>query len=253
MYKRKVLFICEGNSDEPKFLRLMMKKTFPLYKYEIYSYNTTIHTLASKLKKDYQDFDSGDTEIALILRDMENDIEKKKLLSATYSDVILAFDFEPQHDNPDFEMVARMLSYYTESSDMGKLYINYPMMQSYRHLKSIPDENYVTRIASPINYKEIVSNENALGDLSKYGYDTYIKIAIHNVRKACYILTGENKIPTREEYLSINWNEVFEKELSHYNQTKTILVLNTLILSIIDYNPTIFFNQIFRHPEKYIY
>ena len=53
MHKRKILFICEGSSDKPKFLKLMMRKVFPQHKYEIYSYNTTIHTLAAKLKKDY--------------------------------------------------------------------------------------------------------------------------------------------------------------------------------------------------------
>ena len=44
MHKRKILFICEGSSDEPKFLKLMMRKVFPQHKYEIYSYNTTIHS-----------------------------------------------------------------------------------------------------------------------------------------------------------------------------------------------------------------
>lgn len=253
MYKRKILFICEGISDEPKFLRLMMKKTFPLDKYEIYSYNTTIHTLAAKLRKDYQDFDSGNTEIALILRDMEIDPDKKKLLSGKFSDIILAFDFEAQHDAPDFETVKRMLSYYIESSDMGKLYINYPMMQSYRHLKALPDFNYITRMASPIGYKELVSQESTLGDLSKYGYNTYLKVAVHNLKKAWHIMTGENRIPTKEEYLSIDWTEIYKKELDYYCTTKNIYVLNTLILLIIDYNPTTFFTLINKHPDKFVY
>lgn len=253
MHKRKILFICEGSSDEPKFLKLMMRKVFPQHKYEIYSYNTTIHTLAAKLKKDYPDFDSGDTEIALILRDMETDEDKRNLLSGFFSDIILAFDFDAQHDNPDFGMVKRMLSYYTESSDMGKLYINYPMMQSYRHLKRFPDQDFTTRTASPIGYKELVSNQSELGDLSKYGYDTYIKIAIQHLIKVWYIITGENKIPTKEEYLSINWNTVYDKEMDLYSQYKNVFVLNTLILSIIDYNPTTFFNQINKHPEKFQY
>lgn len=34
MHKRKILFICEGSSDEPKFLKLMMRKVFPKHKYE---------------------------------------------------------------------------------------------------------------------------------------------------------------------------------------------------------------------------
>lgn len=68
-----------------------------------------------------------------------------------------------------------------------------------------------------------------------------------------YIITGENKIPTKEEYLSINWNTVYDKEMDLYSQYKNVFVLNTLILSIIDYNPTTFFNQINKHPEKFQY
>ena len=58
-----------------------MKKTYPGFRFRIYSYNTTIHTLASKLREDYHDFDSGDTDIVLILKEMEECNEKRMLLS----------------------------------------------------------------------------------------------------------------------------------------------------------------------------
>ncbi|HJJ90147.1 MAG TPA: hypothetical protein O0Y05_03830 [Methanocorpusculum sp.] len=251
MSDRNILFVCEGSNDEPKFLKALMKKTCPEYNFKIYSYNTTIHTLAYKLRKYYPDFDSGDTDIAAILKDLEEDEEKRSLLSERFSDIILAFDFDPHHKNPDFEMVERMLTYYVESSDMGKLYINYPMMQSYRHVRSLSDMEYLERYASPRGYKELVSKESGIGNLSQYGYNSYMKIASLNVNKAWYFLTGGNRFPSREEYLSIRWSDLYAKALDHYKKTLLSPVLNTLIFFKIDFNTQVFFNQLVRHPDKF--
>lgn len=68
MVERKLLFICEGDIDEPNFINRLMEKCFSSCKYEIYSYRTTIHTLASVLKNNYSEFADGDTELKLILR-----------------------------------------------------------------------------------------------------------------------------------------------------------------------------------------
>lgn len=57
MAERKILFICEGNKDEPRFLKTLMKKAFPFLEYSVYSYQTNIHILASRLEEDYPDFD----------------------------------------------------------------------------------------------------------------------------------------------------------------------------------------------------
>lgn len=35
-----------------------------------------------------------------------------------------------------------MANYFTESTNMGKLYLNYPMVEAFYHMESIPDENF---------------------------------------------------------------------------------------------------------------
>ena len=56
-----------------------MGKSFPSQRYSIYSYQTNIHILASKLEDEYPDFDINEMDIALILRNLETDAEKTKL------------------------------------------------------------------------------------------------------------------------------------------------------------------------------
>lgn len=41
-----------------------------------------------------------------------------------------------------------MSDYFSESTDEGKLYINYPMVEACKHFKDIPDDEYITRAVS---------------------------------------------------------------------------------------------------------
>ena len=251
MVERKLLFICEGDIDEPNFINRLMEKCFSSCKYKIYSYRTTIHTLASVLKNNYSDFADGDTELKLILRELEPNPNKKAMLSEQFTDTILAFDFEPHHDHPDFDMVRKMLAYYTDSTDMGKLYINYPMMQSYKHFRSLPDPTFLSREASPIGYKDLVGRESCFTDLAKYDYRTFISIAVHNLYKAWKILKYGKQRQTPEEFEHIDWIAIFDNEMEKFRISQKVDVLNTLSFFVIDYNPSTFFREISKHPEKY--
>ena len=56
---------------------------------------------------------------------------------------------------------------FADSTDMGKLYLNYPMIESYLHLKSIPDEEYMNRKISVSlqpgdKYKGLVKSESVI-------------------------------------------------------------------------------------------
>ena len=253
MAERKILFICEGNNDEPHFLKKLMKESYPSYKYKIYPYRTTIHVLASILSKYYPDFDNGETDIQAILREIEEEANRKQLLSETFTDIILAFDFEPQHDHPYFDIVRRMLLFYIDSSDMGKLYLNYPMMQSYKHHPELPDKDFLIRTASPLNYKELVGKESNFTDLTKYDYKLFVSIVLHHLSKAWKLCNKKSNLPTVNEYYGIQWTDIYDIQLKKFEKDKDVYVLNTLLFSLIDYNPTAFFTEVQRHPQNYVF
>jgi len=92
---------------------------------------------------------------------------------AYYSDILLIFDFDP-HD-PQFSdyKISEMINFFVESSDMGKLYLNYPMVEAFYHMKSIPDEEYNSYTVSmdeliTKKYKQRVNCENRNHDYSKF-------------------------------------------------------------------------------------
>ena len=251
MAEQNILFVCEGLEDEPVFLRKLMEVSYPSLPYKIYPYRTTIHTLASKLELDYPDFDSGEVDIQSVLKEMEVEEERRNLLSSNFTDIILAFDFDPHHDRPKFDMVKRMLAFYTDSTDMGKLYINYPMMQSFKHFCAFPDSEYAERCSSPYKYKERVGRESRFTDISQYKYDTFVRIAVQNIKKVNKILNGSYTLPTEESYSQIDWKQIYQKELGLFQESGETHVLNTLCFFLIDFNYARFFSMVNRHREKY--
>lgn len=102
-----ILFITEGTIDEPEFLKKMIKVCYRNKNYNIYSYNTTIHTLIQKLFIDGKI--DEDIDIRLALRENEQDEEKRKILSKKYTEIFLMFDFEPQHNKLMFKEIEQML------------------------------------------------------------------------------------------------------------------------------------------------
>lgn len=242
MNKRKLLFITEGKIDEPKFIDKVFSKCYSNIKYEYYAYSTDIHTLARLLFNGSNDIDEY-LDIKGILRENEKDEHQRKKLSDIYSDIILVFDFDPQGNFPEFSKVRKMLKFFNDSTNNGKLYINYPMMQSYRHINRYPEEdiefkNRKVKISDCVNYKEIVNKESALNNLNKYQYPKIMKIVGYQLKKVNYILNGVYEVPNVEKFKSMNLDEVYNIQCKNKDNNGWIYVLNTFVFNIIEYNPS---------------
>ena len=77
--------------------------------------------------------------------------------------ILLIFDYE-RHD-PYFseDKINKLQLYFRDSTDAGKLYINYPMLESYQHLESIPDYNYAER-SVPVSLQPGYQYKNLVKD-----------------------------------------------------------------------------------------
>ena len=155
-------------------------------------------------------------DIQRVLKEDEKVEYKRKILAQAYSDIILVFDFEPHYEKPEFEKVLKMLYYFDDSTNNGKLYINYPMMQSYRHIIKYPEEDigFKERKAESKDgavYKEIVNKESCIKNLNKYNFPLIMKIIGYQLKKSNYILNNNYEIPTDEDFYSINLNEIYKK------------------------------------------
>ena len=166
----------------------------------------------------------------------------------------MVFDFEPQQDVPRFELIRKLLNFFNNSTEAGKLYINYPMMQSYRHFNTLPNPEFKNTTISKKDaksYKKIVGEVSKFQNIDHHSYGLFISLAYHHLLKLNFILTGKFELPNKD--FVYNWNQVdlFDIQYKMLKEEGYIYVINTFALFVVDYNPTEFYNQITKHKAKY--
>lgn len=233
MGKSKILVIVEGAKTDFNLMTRLLSVYGISETHQIVSYNTNIYTLYNQLPDSYDEYDNID--LLQILKEREKDESKRALLNERYSDILLIFDLDPQA--PDFapEKVIKMTSYFTESTNMGKLYLNYPMVESFYHMSDIPDEKYNEYIVALDDlknkkYKQIVHNICRDGDYAKFASDKKeCSIVIkQNIEKAKLIINNDENMP--------NSIDILNKQLDLLSSKKIISVLCTCVFYIAEYN-----------------
>ena len=84
---------------------------------------------------------------------------------------------------------------------------------------------------------------NILKNYSKCDFNTFINITKMHLMKANFIIDGEYIIPSENKYFNWNNTELFDIQINNLLTTGTIKVVNTSILSSVDYRPSLFFNN----------
>ena len=227
--KSKVLLIVEGEVEEPRILGSESHGLLALMgaNYEIVPFASSIYELYEAYKNgEYDDLVSYlRTEKGL---NIPNDILSKNAFSAIY----LIFDYDPQYQKYSDEKIIELLQLFDNETELGKLYINYPMVEAYYHLLKLPDEDYYDRRISlkGLNgktYKHLVNTTSCLK-----------KNQIRNLQLCHIIMHNYNKckkIESNNEEL-INYETILTKQIEMKNTINEIYVLSTFPLIVIDYN-----------------
>lgn len=169
--RNQTLLIVEGNHEKNELFWLIFK-CFPeihISMDNVWIYGTNIYMLYEDIVKEYgSDWVENEDDI-----DLPYIISKKKQWEAlrykiNFTNIVLVFDYE-RHDTGFAEQkIVAMQNYFTDATDMGRLYINYPMIESYQHLKALPDTDYAERkipttMQPGREYKALVKKESIIG------------------------------------------------------------------------------------------
>lgn len=241
--KTKILLIVEGAVEE---IRILGNNTYGLLKlfdsdYEIVPFCNPIYEL-------YEGYKNGDfDDIVQYLRFNKGlDIPKDVLSKNAFSAIYLIFDFDSHYQKYSDEIIKDILDTFDNETNNGKVYINYPMVESFYHLTSIPDKEYNDRVIclqykNGEEYKKLVNCKMAFKK-NKISKELLELIVLQNYDKAIKIMGG-----LAEE---INYCTILEKQIEMKNSSKNeIYVLSTFPLMIIDYNNDIL-NIIKANVEK---
>lgn len=240
-----ILIIVEGAKTEYKFFNSLSKK-FGL-KFEIYCLKTNIYTLYKKIKE--LDFN---VDIKELLAEIHP--EKKDLLSKKFAYTYLIFDCDAHHTKKDdnrsqkeivqsnIDKLLEMVKYFVDETDptIGKLYINYPMMESYRDCdKFFEDEYALASVKSEqmSEYKKQVANKKLNSKhVDKYEKAEFSLLILQNLYKLNFIQCNTWDKPNYENYLIYsNAEKILNKEQEIFLKEDILLVINTSLFLITDF------------------
>lgn len=273
-----ILFIFEGKNDEPRLYKTL-KEIFHFELNEegiLHYYCSNIFSLYDTIKE-YGVFD-GSVNLINVLKEeaakhkeVKSDLDRIKY-SYEVSEIFMFFDYDIRKQDEKNKLtieqqnakILELFNYFeNESLDSErngiKLYINYPMIESYRFFKKeLPDEdlkNYTFDLMSGKSFKQIVNEETYYKNLKYLCFDLHksgeLKIPEDkdraerirqnwlflkdlNIKKAHFICTDNYSIPENKD--TINQKNIFDKQIEKYvTLNHEIAVLNAFPLFWFEY------------------
>ena len=260
-----ILFIFEGKDDKTYFESI--KRLFFPEKSDTFvcTYNSNIYSLYTKLQD--HDMLHGMLEVNTVSVFKEILLERgdetlKDIREDEVSEIYLFFDYDFQEKARTLEennkRLTELLEYFTDETGRGKLYINYPMVESLRYTKELPDNDYWQYTVTRQRCQE-ESFKHQVHEFSFYGANLeYIILTIKpaddeakkqektdaakqnwqhlivmNVSKSNYICNDKNEIPEEVD----KQKDIFDNQLSKYVETEDckVAILNAFPIFLFEY------------------
>ncbi len=275
-----ILFIFEGKDDEPSLYKTLKyifhfelneKEILHYYCNNIFSLYDTLKSYAADELDDSVDLVNVLKEEAIAHKKANTDLDKIKY-SSEISEIFLFFDYDIRKQDEknkltieqQNEKILELFNYFENGSINSerngiKLYINYPMIESYRFFKKeLPDEdfkNYTFDLMSEKSFKQIVNEESYFKNLKYLCFDlnkigelkipkdkarvekirqNWLFLKDLNIKKAHFICADDYSIPENKD--TINQQNIFNKQIEKYiTPNHEVAVLNAFPLFWFEY------------------
>lgn len=248
-----ILFVFEGEKREPAIFATMERLFFPERKSHIYcSYGNNIYSLYRKLKED-PDLDFLPVLYASAKDKTFWDYRKK------IDEVYLFFDYD-KHDQSAIDAhLQEMLEAFNNETAKGKLYVNYPMVESLFYTKELPDvlfDEYTVPIKQLSSFKKKCADFNTYKSFdfcllppnifTKYSEDqetcckrcreNWQHLQSQNVQKAHWLCTQQKNICLTTIPKPLDQKNILEQQIHKYVLPRQeVSILNAFPLFLFDY------------------
>ena len=257
--EKTILIIIEGEKTEKQifvniekiFFNYDERKRADVIPIVLLPAKQNIYMLWEKLKDDEY------LDVIELLR--EQDDEAAKILELYERDNIaetyLFFDYDSQHLNKAdkekyYQAIPDMLQIFSDETDLGKLYINYPMVESLRDMDNSGncEMHCVVKLDEISNYKNIVGSITAFHDARKYDYTIWQLFCQRAARRAdclvnnkkpgcCHGIQEISSVEVENFPKAYTQDVLYESELCNYTCNGEVLVLCSIPLFLLDYFP----------------
>lgn len=247
-----ILFVFEGANREPEIFESIEATYFATPRdgnRVVFTYNTNIYSLYSHMSRLGAGADIVD---CIKSRAADPNAEIMKYRSEDFAEIYLFFDYDFHHHpsgqpliiDVNINKVLTMAKYFNDETGSGKLYVNYPMIESLNYTKALPDTRYfryTATVQESKQYKKLTNDYSVYGnyehlDVNRKGVEEvkclWRYLIIQNVVKAENIEKG--KIAMRKKGNKVDAQFLHERQIKKYGKEK-VGVLNAFPLFLYDY------------------
>ena len=259
MSKPVKCFIVEGEDRDYRFIQ-DMSSVFFKGRYELVTIflaaEQNIYMLYNRLKED--DFE---TDLIEILRE-ENKQAEEALTGIDRQDideVYLMFDYDihqrnlSEDEDPN-DVLEKMLQFYNNETENGKLYISYPMVEAlydYQDGYCEPYSDCRYPIARIAQYKQMsgMNNPHASHHLKKYEEWKMI-LSVYGLRIQC--LFDVERLDYQFYRNSVTVESIFHKQRKYIDADQAVFILSAFPEFLLDYfKPDFWAKHVNRHKKKF--
>lgn len=171
--RNKTLVVVEGKHEKENMIRIIFSvfSEISISYDNIVIFDADVYDLYKSIVDEYgEDWDAYDCEIDIPYLISNRKGYNEKLDKRNFTNIILIFDYERHDTSFSFEKITRMQKHFTNISEDGILYINYPMVESYLDMPEIPDDEYIDRQIS------VTMRPGEVYKKAVYGYSAFWKV-----------------------------------------------------------------------------
>ena len=250
-----IAIIVEGTDREPQIIQNMLSIYFKLERFKIISFpaDQNIYMLWNLLQKD--DFE---TDLIEVIREYSPCAAATlgDLTRSDFSEIYLFFDYDghqnnlPQNSNITADNVLReMLETFDNETDLGKLYISYPMVEALRDFiptQCTPATSCFWSLDNVGNYKHDTGVKSSYPNILHYRHPDWCAIInVFAMRLSC--LFHESNVLSFEDYRRrIFPLSIYEQQAEHILR-REVFVLSAFPEFLLDYFRVDFWRSIIQY------
>ncbi|MGY4678789.1 hypothetical protein ACWIVU_04295 [Ursidibacter arcticus] len=239
-----ILLITEGERLDIRILNQVKKSFLPEKSVKIFPICLNIYNLYKKMSQ-YDDFGTEFIDIFVVIKEIiqeqnsSNNTEFLALKRSQISEIFLFFDFDG-HDTLVSQYpncINEMFELFSDETENGKLYINYPMVESYKH--PVKNQIEIIDIFNKTHYKTFVASicDKRLEQISKMDKNAWLDLFLPHLKSSNHLFFHKFELPKNYvETQEISQLAIYEKQKQqHIDPNKQVMVLSSFSWFLLEY------------------
>lgn len=250
--QKKVIIIYEGERTEENLFKSISRHFFENRAdilIVMLPAAANLYMLWSKLRED-----NFETDVVGVLKEMNGAVsERLKNIEVTdFSEIYLFFDYDGQQNNipqkwADKDVLKEMLETFNNETELGKLYISYPMVEALKEI-SVAERDYKTfylSLEECKNYKEAVGGMPDYADFRHISKEMWYIACDASRRRASVIVSYKEEENYQNFIENMSQEKIYEAQRDRFIQeNKVIGILSAIPLFLIEYYDETFWERI---------